>query len=224
MSHFGATEGGQFDILKTSKLSLVCSTLNGSRPGEHSKDIFMYEVETKIELTIEEKQQLLWDFKGRGFLSEGITPQNDFYVEAKKSPHGGYDLKRYREESGKFIYTEKIWEIVDGQPVRRENEHGVSEKEFRSTIAQFPDALKIIKDREWYACKFRNVDISVTIDSIKFDHSKSMRYFIEAEIDVQDKKDVTKAKNLIKDFLKDILKRSEIVEAPGMFTMAFEKL
>ncbi|MES2437116.1 MAG: CYTH domain-containing protein [Patescibacteria group bacterium] len=183
----------------------------------------MYEVELKVELTAEDKENLIAEFKARGFVAKGMTPQNDYYIEAKKSQYKGYDLKRYREEAGKYIYTEKIWEIVDDQPARRENEHEVTEPEFKSVIAQYPDAIKIIKDREWFAGEYQSTPISLTIDSVKFDHSPSMRFFTEAEIDVEDRTEVSKAKEIIELFLKDVLKKTEIVESPGMFMMAFEK-
>lgn len=49
-------------------------------------------------------------------------------------------------------------------------------------------------------------------------------YYIEAEIDVEDKSDVIKTKNLIVSFLKFILDKDEIIESPDVFTMAFKKL
>lgn len=183
----------------------------------------MYEVESKVEITENERENIIEVFKEKNFPFKGTTPQNDFYVEANKSPYGGYDLKRYRDEGKKLIYTEKIWEMVDNAPVRKEIEHEVSKDEFASTIDQFPNAVKIKKQRDWFAASYQNTDVSITIDTVKFDHSPNIRYFIEAEIDVGDKKDVKKFKELIIEFLKELLKKSEIGEAPGMFTMAFER-
>jgi adenylate cyclase class IV len=184
----------------------------------------MYEVELKVELTNEEREKLINSFKERNFSFKGVTPQNDFYIEAKESQYGGYDFKRYRNENGKFIYTEKIWETTDGQNARKETENEVSKQEFESILLQFPNALKIKKDREWFGGVYQEAAISITIDSVKFDHSPGIRYFIEAEIGVEDKKDVIKTKDLIREFLKDILTVSEIKEAPGMFSLAFKKL
>ena len=184
----------------------------------------MYEVELKVELSVEEKDKLIESFREKGFSSKGITPQNDYYIEAKESPYGGFDLKRYRNEDGKFIYTEKIWEQSEDQLARKENEHEVSEDEFKAKITEFPDAITVKKDRAWFGGTFEGVSISITIDSVKFDHSPCMRYFMEAEIDVKDKKEVAKTKELIRSFLKEILDKSEIVEAPGMFSMALKKL
>ncbi len=183
----------------------------------------MYEVEIKVELTPEEKDTLIAEFKARNFIAKGVTPQYDYYIEATKSPISGYDLKRYRNEAGNFIYTEKIWEMIDGQPARKENEHQVSESEFTAKVKEFPNALKIIKDREWFSGEHEGHNISITIDSVRFDHSPSMRYFVEAEIDVAHKEHVTQTKELITLFLKKVLKTSRIVESPGMFMMAFEK-
>ena len=184
----------------------------------------MYEIEIKVELTENEKQELIESFKRRNFTFKGITPQNDYYIEATESPYGGFNLKRYRNENSKFIYTEKVWELIEGQPFRKEDEYEASKEEFDSKIVEFPDALKIVKDREWFKGSYQYREISITIDSVKFDHSPVMRYFIEAEIDIPDKKDVVEAKELIANFLKEILDRQEIVESPGMFTMAFKKL
>ncbi len=183
----------------------------------------MYEVELKVELTLKEKEDLIAEFNAKNFLFKGVTPQNDYYIEAVNSPFGGYDLKRYRNEAGKYIYTEKIWEKVDGQPARRENEHEVSKDKFESTIAQFPNAIKIIKDREWFKGDYQGKDISITIDTVKFDHSAGTRYFIEAELDVENKEDVPGAKVVVKEFLKNVLHKPDVIDSPGMFMMAFEK-
>lgn len=179
----------------------------------------MYEVEIKIELSESQKDTLVSTFKDRGYASKGNTPQNDYYIEAKPSPYGGLDLKRYRNEVGTFIYTEKVWELIDGKKFRKETEHTVSKEEFEKAVIDFPNAVKIIKNRAW----FDGGRMSLTIDSVKFDHSPSIRYFIEAEIGVTDKAELTKAKDEIKFFLQDILNTTALVEAPGMFTMAFEK-
>ncbi len=184
----------------------------------------MYEVELKVELTAKEREKLITLFKEQGFLFKGVTPQNDFYIEATESSYGGFDLKRYRNEDGKFIYTEKIWESFDGQPIRRENEYEVTKEEFESETPKYPNAIKIKKDREWFTGVYEGIEISVTVDSVKFDHSQSMRYFIEAEIDVEKKEDVQKTKELIYDFLKKILNKFELIDSPGMFSMAFKKL
>ena len=184
----------------------------------------MYEVEIKVELTQSERSDLVESFKEKGFLFEGVTTQYDYYVEAVESQYGGFDLKRYRDEDGKYIYTEKITELIQGEPTRKENEHEVSKEEFESKIKAFPDALKIKKDREWFSAMYKGVEISTIIDSVKFDHSPSMRYFIEAEIGVEDKNDVPKNKELIREFLKEILGKPHITEAWGMFSMAFKKL
>lgn len=184
----------------------------------------MYEVEFKVELSREEKDKLITSFKERGFSPKGVTPQNDFYIEAKESPYGGFDLKRYRNEGGKFIYTEKTWEILEGQPIRKEDEHEVSKEEFESKVAQFPNAIAIKKDRAWFDGSYQGVKISITIDTVKFNHSLEERYFIEAEIVVEDKHEVIKTKVFIQEFLKEILEKDEIIESPGMFSMAFKKL
>jgi len=184
----------------------------------------MYEVELKVELTDIERQKLLTLFKGAGFQSKGVTPQHDLYIEAKESPYGGFDLKRYRNEDGNYIYTEKVWEMIEGEPTRKEIEHAVSKEAFDAASAQFPDVLVIQKDREWFSGSYEGEEISITIDAVQFNHSAHMRYFIEAEIGIEDKHAVVKTKNLIKAFLKSILGKSEIIEAPGMFTMAFKRL
>lgn len=183
----------------------------------------MYEVEIKVELTAQEKEKLILLFKERNFKSKGITPQRDFYVEAVESPFGGFNIKRYRDEVGRFFYTEKVWEEIDGKPIRKENEHEITADEFDAQILKFPNSLKIKKDREWSAGSYQGREISITIDSVKFDHSENIRYFIEAEIGVTDKKKVIETKEFIRQFLKEILGKVEIIEAPGMFTMAFKK-
>lgn len=184
----------------------------------------MYEVEYKVELTKEEKDKLVEVLNERKFPFLKQTHQNDFYVHAVKSPYGCYDLKRYRDEDGAYIYTEKMWELVEGEPFRREDEHEVSKEVFETEIAKYPDAIKIKKDREWFSAVYEDTTISVTIDSVKFDHSENIRYFLEAELISGDKAKVKELKELIIRFLKDVLGKQEIPESPyGMFSLAFEK-
>lgn len=188
-----------------------------------------YEVEFKVELSEVEVKDLKVLFIERGFTSEGVDQQDDYYIEAKVSPvykgsGTGYDLKRYRNESGKIIYTEKTWEMVGDTPARQEAEHEVTQDEFEVEIAKYPDAIKIKKHREWFSGSSDTLpSISITIDSVKFDHSPSMRYFIEAEITTEDINEVKDTQEKIVEFLKDILKKNEIIESPGMFTMALKK-
>ncbi len=184
----------------------------------------MYEVECKVEITEEEKEGLIKLFKERGFAAEGTDQQNDYYVEAKDSPvYEGYDLKRYRDESGTIFYTEKIWEMAGGVPARKELEHEVTREEFESEIAKFPNSINIRKRREWFAGKHGDADVSVTIDSVKFDHSPGLRYFIEAETNTNDIDEVKALKDAMIEFLKDVLGKDQIIESPGMFTMALKK-
>lgn len=184
----------------------------------------MYEVELKVELTAKEKDALVISFKERKFVSKGITPQHDLYVEAVESPYGGFNIKRYRNETDTYIYTQKTWELIENQPIRREEERAVSQKDFESALVQFPNAIAIKKDREWFAASYKGREISVTIDTVKFNHSPNTRYFIEAEIGVEDKNEVLKTKAFIEEFLKEILGKNEIIDSPGMFTMAFKRL
>ncbi|MSR71139.1 MAG: hypothetical protein EXS50_00485 [Candidatus Taylorbacteria bacterium] len=165
----------------------------------------MYEVEMKVEITDTELKKLIEHFKQSNVPSLGVTPQNDFYTTANKSPFGGYDIQRYREEGSKFIFTEKVWEMIDGQPIRRESEHELSKSEFISKVSNFPKALRIVKDREWFTANHQGREISITIDTVKFDHSSDMRYFIEAEIRVADKNEIVATKNLIKTFIMEVL-------------------
>ncbi|MEY2640733.1 MAG: hypothetical protein RL150_126 [Candidatus Parcubacteria bacterium] len=184
----------------------------------------MYEVEIKIELHEAEREQLITACGRYGFASKGVTPQRDYYIAAVESPHGGYDLERYRDEDGFFLYTKKSWEVVDGYPCRKEDQHEVSVEEFERQVAAHPDALKIIKDREWFAGTYKEIPISLTIDSVTFDHSPGVRYFTEVEIGVEDSAAVKETKAFLQQFLQEILQREIITESPGMFTMAFKKL
>lgn len=186
----------------------------------------MYEVEFKVELTEQEAADLRILFKERGFAAGDIDQQDDYYIEYKKSGiYEGYDVKRYRNESGKIFYTEKVWEMVGTEPARKESEHEVTSEKFEEEIAKYPEATKIKKQREWFTGSSKDLpEISITIDSVKFDHSPSMRYFIEAETQTPDIKEVSALKKKIVDFLKEILHREEAAESPGMFKMAFFKL
>lgn len=185
----------------------------------------MYEVEFKVEITEAEKAHFIDACSSLGFSFTRSTIQNDFYIEATPSIHGGYDLRRYRDEDGVFIYTEKNWEVsVDGHLARKENEHKVSKENFDSEIAKYPGATTIHKERSWYEGVYEGREISLTLDSVKFDHSPSMRYFIEAEIGEEDIENVKATKEFLISFLKKLLNKEEIIESPGMFSMAFKKL
>ena len=112
----------------------------------------------------------------------------------------------------------------DNQPARKEHEREVTHHEFACEIAKYPEAISFIKQRDWYKGTYKGQDISVTIDSVTFDHSPAMRYFTEAEIGVETKKAVGPTKAVILECLKDLLGKAEIRESPGMFSMAFKKL
>lgn len=185
----------------------------------------MYEVEIKIEISDKEKEKLLASLKSRGFVSDGVTPQSDVYIEAKESQYGGYDLRRYRHEGSDYIYTEKVWQKISDSCARKETERPVTAEEYLAETAKYPDAISIHKNREWFSGEYEGRAISFTIDTVKFDHSLSERYFVEAEIGIEDKNKVAETKAFLGVFLKDILgKPSGIKESPGMFTMAFKKL
>lgn len=185
----------------------------------------MYEVELKIEILESEKEAYLQTLKSKGFSFIKSSSQHDVYIEAKESPHGGYDLKRYRHEDDKYIYTEKIWEVTDDNiKARKENEREVTHHEFACEVAKYPEVVSFKKQRDWYTGIYDNHEISLTIDSVKFDDSSDMRYFTEAEIGVENKEEVGPTKQIIIGCLKELLGKEELYEAPGMFMMAFKKL
>ncbi len=183
----------------------------------------MYEVEFKVEITDKEREKLINLFDLKRFPMKGISQQRDFYIEAKESPYKGYDIKRYREEDEKYIFTLKTWEMVGHHPFRKEEEHEVTKEEFDIEVAKYPNAVKINKKREWFGGRDNDIDVSISIDSVKFDHSPEMRYFMEGEIQTEDKAEVVETKKMIENFLRKLLAKKEIVEAPGMFVMAFKK-
>lgn len=184
----------------------------------------MYEVEYKVEITEDEKQKLIALFQSKNFTDNGIVKQNDYYVEVVDSPLTGYDFKRYRDENGKYLCTIKTFEEVNGKMARREEEKEVSKNEFLDAIIKYPNATTIKKDRRSFLGNYKGNEIHIDIDSVKFDHSQSVRYFIEAELMTEDVKKVSTLRDEMIEFLKISLGRSELIEAPGMFTMAYKKL
>lgn len=184
----------------------------------------MYEIEFKVEVTAEERDAFITQLNNNGFIETGVVTQHDHYIEAKKSPHGGTDVKRCRDENGTYIYTEKVWELIDNEPVRKEDEHVMSQEEFDTAVQEADNKISIKKDRLSFEGIYDDKKINVDMDSIKFDHSSSIRYFVEAEIITANKEDVKTIKELLEKFLRQMLEKAELVEAPGMFTMAFEKL
>jgi adenylate cyclase class IV len=183
----------------------------------------MYEIEFKIEVNEEERERAISTFRERGFVFGKTSQQHNFHTAATKSPHGGYDLKRYRDEGDKITYTEKTWELAGEQLARKEVEREVSREEFELEMSKHPDALKIDKERQSFKTTYKDLDISLCIDSVKFDHSPSVRYFIEAETISSDKNKVGEYREIIIELLKDLLNKGELIEASGMFTMAFKK-
>jgi adenylate cyclase class IV len=190
----------------------------------------MYETEIKIEITGAQLRQLIKSCQTRGFLDKGVVPQADYYTQAVKSQHGdpqAFDIERYRSEAGKFIYTRKVWEALKGSdPIRREGEHEITEQEFQIAVAAHPQALKIVKDRHRFDASFGGREISLSVDSVKFDHSPEVRHFVEPEILVADKAKVPETREFLRRFIAGLLGMGvdQIEEAPGMFAMAFKKL
>jgi adenylate cyclase class IV len=184
----------------------------------------VYEVEYKVEVTEPEKQRLTELFSEKSFVTLSPVRQEDYYIEAKASPLGGYNTKRYRDQGNKIFFTEKTWEVHAGGKVRREIENEVTRKEFDAALLKYTDTIKISKHRQSFTVLFENIPFHIDLDSIKFDHSSGMRYFVEAEVMSQSKEEVGKIRDIIIRFLRQYLERSDLVEAPGMFAMALQKL
>lgn len=190
----------------------------------------MYETEMKIEVSEALLSLLLDRFILDGFTDKGVVSQDDYYTKATQSQHGdpkAFDIERYRSEGGKFFYTKKVWEVVEGgDPIRDEEEREVTEQEFETVVAERRWVLKIPKERHWFTASFKGREISLSIDSVKFDHSPSVRHFMEPEILVADRARVAETKEFLRRFVASLLdiEVSQIVEAPGMFAMALMKL
>ena len=84
-------------------------------------------------------------------------------------------------------------------------------------------SIKIKKDRTSFTGIHHGQALHIDMDSIKYDHSPAMRYFIEAEVLSKDKEGISELKASLILFLKESLGTSEIKESPGMFMMAYEK-
>jgi adenylate cyclase class IV len=184
----------------------------------------MYEVEYKVEITKAERDALIATLNKDGFISRDTVTQNDYYVEVTNLPGGGYDFRRYRDEGKRAFYTVKTWETTGGQKRRLEEEKEISRAELLSEVEKYPDKLKITKDRQSFSGKYQNTELHIDMDSVKFDHSPVMRYFVEAEVLTEDQAEVPIMRSLIISFLKTALGREDIAESPGMFNMAFNKL
>jgi adenylate cyclase class IV len=184
----------------------------------------MYEVEYKVELSENEKDILVQFLEKSDFVSKQSIVQNDYYIMAKKSSLGDYDFKRYREEGNTAFYTEKIWEYSNGENIRKEIEKEISKNGLQSEILKNPNAIKIQKSRKSFNGEYKDRDIHIDIDTVQFDHSLNIRYFVEAEIITKNKEEVKNLRKEIIEFLKNILRKQELEESPSMFTMAFKKI
>jgi adenylate cyclase class IV len=188
----------------------------------------VYEVEYKVEIDLTEKALVLKSMISHDVEQKTTTLQKDYYTVARQSPFydigGSYDVERYRNDNGAYIHTEKIWELVDGELARLEKERTLSKSEFDKAINDNPAALKIEKTRNWHLGTFNNNEFTITIDSVKFDHSPEERYFLEVEICVQDKNQMKQARENVQSFLRLLLNKNELAQAAGMFKMAYEKV
>jgi len=183
----------------------------------------MYEVELKAEITAGEREKVVSNLLKSGFSENGSVSQTDCYIEAEQSPYGGYNLKRYRNEDGKIFYTQKTWEMENEELARKEEEREASQTEMEEAIKGASHPITIKKDRQLFEGYYKDTKIHIDMDTIKFDHSTDVRYFIETEIITAQKEEVKNIREFIREFLKQLLGKSELIEAPGMFTMAFEK-
>lgn len=186
----------------------------------------MYETEVKVELTDEVLERVLGFFKEKQYADWGTVPQEDLYVEATPSPYGAFDIKRYRADGESFFYTEKVWEGEGETRVRKEVEREVSADEYLHAKTNLPAVVRIAKDRHSLTAIYRGRQISLSIDSVKFDHSPRVRHFFEAEIIVESRELVAETQKFIRQFIAEVLniQESDIIEAPGMFALAFKKL
>jgi adenylate cyclase class IV len=184
----------------------------------------MYEIEYKVEITESEREKLTVLLVAKGFDAKPAIKQKDFYIEAAESPLGGFNLRRYRDEGDRVFYTEKIWEDINGEKFRKEIEREISREEFTLEIKKYPNAMKIVKERFSFFGTYEDNKIHVDLDTVKFDHSPTVRYFIEAEVMSDNRKKVKSLRQLVISFLKESLGMSHIQESPGMFTMAFKRL
>jgi adenylate cyclase class IV len=189
----------------------------------------MYETEIKVEIPASQLEGLLATCRKRGFTDNDTALQRDYYTKAVQSSYGGpkaFDVERYRSESGHFFYTKKEWEVEHGTPARKEEEREITQSEFEVAIAKHSDALKIAKYRHSFGAFYEDRGISLSIDSVKFDHSPAVRHFVEPEILVAEKAMVPTTREFLRRFIADLLGISafEVIEAAGMFAMAFKKL
>ena len=183
----------------------------------------MYEVEYKVEITDAERDTLFALFEKQDFIMHAPITQNDFYVMYSESPFGGFDILRYRQEGERAFFTEKVWEMVNGTKARKETEKEILMKELQKEIAKYPDAIKVQKLRHSFNGEYKHKKIHIDMDTIQFQHSENVRFFVEGEILIKDKEKVTETKEFIAEFLRYALGR-EIIESPGMFTMTIRKL
>lgn len=184
----------------------------------------MYEVEYKVEITEDEREALFELFNIQKLHSKPSVVQHNYHIEMKESPLGGFNVKRYRDEGEKCFYTEKIWESLNGENIRKEIEKEVPREELECEIAKYPDAVKITKGRQSFESEYKGKKIHIDMDNVKFDHSPSMRFFIEGEIITTDNTEVKSLRALIIEFLKETLGKSELKEAPGMISLVTKKL
>ncbi len=183
----------------------------------------MYEVEFKVEITEEEARELFAFFKKEGFVDHGVKSQSDHYTEVRFFPDGWYDFVRYRHEDNKYFCTEKIMEEFNGERIRKEIETEVAEEDFTNEVFANPNAISIEKNRRSFSGTWGDLQVHIDMDSVKFDHSENIRYFIEGETLTEDKEKVGYLRKEMENLLTRALGR-EIIEAPGMFKLAYEKL
>ena len=191
------------------------------------------ETEVKVEISEWRRNRLINRLLALGFTDEGIFYLSDYYVEAKESAHGGpgtFDIERYRSDGrGKFDFTKKFWQEVEGgEPVRVEEEHPINKELFDAVVATHPKALLIQKTRHLFTqTSAGGLKVSVSIDVVKFAHPPNvLRHFVEVEVLEEDPTKVKETMVFLRSLLADLLglEALESYDAPSMFAIAFKKL
>ncbi len=179
-----------------------------------------YEVEFKVEITEAEREALMDNLRQKGFSEEPEVSQDSVYVDTTESSKGGDGPERYRREGNRFFHTRKILEKVGNSMACREIQREISQSEYMDVVLKNPEAVRVPKQRNSFSGKYQGQNVHIDMDSVKFKHSPSIRFFVEAEIITNDEGRVEILEKFVQQTLKDLLGRSDLVRSPGIYGMA----
>lgn len=180
----------------------------------------MFEVEKKYELTQEQFADLLTALHAH--VEYACTDEReieDCFIDINPSLYGGWDFLRLRRKGKYYFSTLKQWELVEGKKTRRETEQEIPENEF---LQSHPNARVVMqKTRISFRGSHQGHPLVLDLDTLTLSSGK--RYFVEAEIVVENPHAIALAEQQIDKWFIEFLGISDQMQAPTMLDIALQE-